>query len=66
MKMNVLKCQSAEGVMKELAMYLLAYNLVRPGNAPGRTATRVSVDRISFIDALRWLSCRMLGLSGVE
>jgi hypothetical protein len=27
---------------------------------------RVSVQRISFIDALRYLCCRMLGLSGVE
>ncbi|MFI5379944.1 MAG: IS4 family transposase, partial [Tepidisphaerales bacterium] len=28
MKMNVLKCQTVDGVMKELAVYLLVYNLV--------------------------------------
>src|ERR1051325_5423850 len=29
MKMNVLKCKTVEGVLKELAVYLLVYNLVR-------------------------------------
>src|SRR5690606_15726797 len=29
MKMNVLKCRSVEGIMKELTVYLLVYNLVR-------------------------------------
>lgn len=67
MKMNVLKCQSLDGVMRELAAYLLVYNLVRL--AMLRAAQRQgqqSVWRISFIDALRWLAVRMLGLDGVE
>ena len=29
MKMDVLKCMTVEGVLKELTMYALAYNLVR-------------------------------------
>jgi hypothetical protein len=66
MKMNVLKCQSEDGVMKELAVYLLAYNLVRLAMLKAAEQQRVSVQRISFIDALRYLCCRMLGLSGVE
>jgi hypothetical protein len=65
MKMNVLKCQSLEGVLKELAVYLLVYNLVRLAMLNAALEQHVSVQRISFIDALRWLACRMLGLAGV-
>jgi hypothetical protein len=55
MKMDVLKCQTVDGVLKELTMYAMAYNLVRVamGEAAGRQA--VVPDRVSFIDALRWL-----------
>jgi hypothetical protein len=55
MKMDVLKCMTVDGVLKELTMYALAYNLVRVvmGEAAGRQD--VMPDRVSFIDALRWL-----------
>jgi hypothetical protein len=55
MKMDVLKCKTVDGVLKELTMYAVAYNLVRVAmvQATGRQA--VEVDRVSFIDALRWL-----------
>jgi hypothetical protein len=55
MKMDVLKCMTVDGVLKELTMYALAYNLVRVamGEAAGRQD--VVADRVSFIDALRWL-----------
>lgn len=66
MKMNVLKCQSVEGVMKELAVYALVYNLVRLAMLRAAEQQRVSVSRISFVDGLRWLCSRMLGLPGVE
>lgn len=66
MNMNVLKCKSVEGVLKELAIYLLVYNLVRLAMLRAAQEQRVSVQRISFIDALRWLACRMLGLPAVE
>ncbi len=66
MKMKVLKCQSVQGVLKELAVYLLVYNLVRLAMLRAAARQGVSVARISFIDALRWASCRMLGLSAVE
>jgi hypothetical protein len=65
MKMKVLKCQSVESVMKELAVYLLVYNLVRLAMLKAAARQGVSVVRISFIDALRWVTCRMLGLSAV-
>jgi hypothetical protein len=64
--MNVLKCQSVEGVMKELAVYALVYNLVRLAMLRAAEQQRVSVSRISFVDGLRWLCSRMLGLPGVE
>jgi hypothetical protein len=66
MKMNVLKCQSEDGVMKELAVYLLVYNLVRLAMLKAAERQQTIVQRISFVDALRYLCCRMLGLSGVE
>ena len=66
MKMNVLKCQSVQGVTKELAVYLLVYNLVRLAMLRAATRQQVAVSRISFADALRWLCSRMLGLIGVE
>lgn len=66
MKMKVLKCQSVQGVLKELAVYLLVYNLVRLAMLRAAARQGVSVARISFIDALRWVGCRMLGLSAVE
>jgi hypothetical protein len=65
MRMNVLKCQSVEGVLKELAIYLLVYNLARLAMLRHAQACGVAAGRVSFIDALRWLCCRMLGLSGV-
>ena len=66
MKMNVLKCQSVEGVLKELAVYLLVYNLVCLAMLKAAQRQSVAVNRISFIDALRWLACRMLGLEAVD
>jgi Transposase DDE domain len=66
MKMNVLKCQSENGVRKELAVYLLVYNLVRLAMLKAAERQQASVRRISFVDALRYLCCRMLGLRGVE
>lgn len=58
MKMEHLKCQSVDGVIKELMVFALVYNLVRA--AMTRAAQRQAIDdanRISFIDALRWLRC---------
>lgn len=56
MKMDVLRCKTVEGVLKELAMFLLVYNLVRMVMLEAARRQEVSVERISFIDALRWLA----------
>lgn len=55
MKMGVLKCKTVDGVLKELAVYILTYNLVRLVMLRAAQRQKVPVDRISFIDALRWL-----------
>jgi hypothetical protein len=55
LKMRKLKSKSPEGVMKELAIYCLVYNLVRTVTTAAGLRQKVDPDRISFIDALRWL-----------
>jgi Transposase DDE domain len=55
MGMEVLHCKSVQGVLKELYMFALAYNLVRLVMLEAARRQKVPVDRISFIDALRWL-----------
>jgi len=55
MGMAVLHCQTVEGVLKELYMFAIAYNLVRLVMLEAARRQRVPLDRISFIDALRWL-----------
>jgi hypothetical protein len=66
MKMNVLKCKTVDGIMKELAVYLLVYNLV--WLAMLRAAERQGVDvwRISLIDAVRYLAASWFGTGGIE
>ena len=55
MEMDVLKCKTVEGVLKELTVYAMAYNLVRAAMCQAAARQGEEVDRISFIDALRWL-----------
>jgi hypothetical protein len=55
MGMEVLHCKSVAGVLKELYMFALAYNLVRLVMLEASRRQKVPLDRISFIDALRWL-----------
>jgi hypothetical protein len=55
MKMDVLKCMTVDGVLKELTRYALAYNLVRVTMCRAAGEQGVEPDRVSFLDALRWL-----------
>jgi Transposase DDE domain len=55
MKMDVLRCETVEGVLKELAVFCLAYNLVRSAMAESARLQGVSADRVSLVDAVRWL-----------
>jgi hypothetical protein len=56
MKMDILRCETVAGVSKELLMFALVYNLVRLVMLEASRRQGVAVDRISFVDALRWLS----------
>ena len=55
MGMEVLKCQTVDGVLRELHAFALIYNLVREVMQQAADRQGVSVNQISFIDALRWL-----------
>jgi IS4 transposase len=55
MKMDVLKSKTVEGVLRELQVFALIYNLVRQVMIEAACRQSVDVRRISFIDALRWL-----------
>ena len=55
MGMEVLHCKTVVGVLKELHMFAIAYNLVRLVMLEASRQQEVPLDRISFIDALRWL-----------
>ena len=61
MKMNVLKCKTVDGVLRELQVFALVYNMVRQVVLEASHCQRVDVRRISFIDALRWLQTAQLG-----
>jgi len=58
-KMNTLKCQDVDGVIKELIMYLIVWNLVRMTMAKFAQQANTSVWRVSFIDTVRCL-CSLL------
>lgn len=53
--MDVLRTKSVTGIHKELAMFAIAYNLVRLVMLEAGKRQRVPPNRISFTDALRWL-----------
>ena len=55
MKMEQLKCETPEGVMKELMMFVLVYNLIRAAMAMAAARQGVDPNRVSFIDTARWL-----------
>jgi hypothetical protein len=55
MEMDVLRCQTVAGVLKELAVFALAYNLVRSVMVEAARVRRVPVIRISVQDTARWL-----------
>ena len=56
MKMDILKCKTVDGVRKEVAMYAIAYNLVRSAMLESAELQSVDPDRISLVDTIRWLT----------
>ena len=65
LRMNVLKCQSLGGIQRELLVYLLVYNLIRLAMLASAAAQGRAADRISFVDAMRYLAARLAGLRGI-
>src|SRR5205823_140839 len=55
LKMRKVKSRTESGVRKELAVYCLVYNLVHAVMMKAALCQGVTPDRISFIDAVRWL-----------
>jgi len=56
MGLAVLKCKTVDGVLKELMVFALIYNLVRLVMGQAAQRQHVAIERISFLDALRWLA----------
>ena len=50
--MDVLRCESRDGIEKELWAYVMVYNLIRQSMAAAANRQDVAPDRISFIDAV--------------
>lgn len=63
MRMDVLRCQTVEGIHRELAVFGMVYNAVRLVMMHVAPARGVPPDRVSFVDVLRWLA---LGCPGHE
>ena len=61
MHMDVLHCKTVSGVLKELTIFAMVYNLVRLVMRQSATLQHTAVERISFLDALRWLSAPSTG-----
>jgi hypothetical protein len=55
--MDVLRTKSLDGIHKELAMFAIVYNLVRLAMLEAAQRRQIDPDRVSFVDALRWLRC---------
>ena len=61
LKMRKVKSQTPDGVEKELIVYCLLYNLVHATMLAAARRQQVDVDRISFIDTVRWLQTAEVG-----
>jgi Transposase DDE domain len=55
LQMDILRCETWRGVWKELLVFVMVYNLVRRVMLAASRQQGVEPERISFVDALRWL-----------
>ena len=62
MQMDVLRCKTVAGVLKELTVFALVYNLVRMVMGQSAILQPIGVERIRFLDALRWLGAPSTGM----
>lgn len=54
--MDILHCKTVDGILKEMWMFALVYNLVRLVMLETARQREVEPARVSFIDAARWLA----------
>lgn len=59
--LDVLKCKTVDGVLKEVLAFALVYNLVRQVMLAAAHRQGVPFARVSFIDAMRWLALAVDG-----
>jgi Transposase DDE domain len=62
MQMEVLHCKTVPGVLKELTVFAIVYNLVRMVMCQSARLQHIGVEQISFLEALRWLSAPSTGV----
>ena len=62
MKMDVLHGKTVRGVLKALPVCAMIYNLVRLVMRQSAMPQQVEVERLSFLDALRWLGAPDRGM----
>jgi hypothetical protein len=65
MRMEVLRCKTVLGVLKELTVFALVDNLVRMVMGQSARLQHLGVERISVLDALRWLGAPSTGMPSV-
>ena len=58
----MLHCKTVPGVLKELTVFAIVYNLVRLVMCQSAKLQHTEVERISFLDALRWRSTPSPGM----
>jgi Transposase DDE domain len=61
MRMDVLPCQTVPGVLKELTVFAMVDNVVRRVMWHSAILPHIAVERISVLDALRWLGAPSTG-----
>jgi Transposase DDE domain len=62
MQMDVLHCKTVSGVLKELTVFAIVYNLVRMVMWHSAMVQHIGVEQISVLDALRWLGAPSTGI----
>jgi hypothetical protein len=62
MQMEILHGKTVPGVLKELTVFAIVYHLVRLVMYQSSTLQHIGVERISCVDALRWLGTPSTGM----
>jgi hypothetical protein len=62
MHMDVLHGKTVPGVLKDVTVFAIVYHLVRLVMCPSAALQYLGAERISFLDALRWLGAPSTGI----